>query len=545
MTSTLDKADDEFDVIIVGSGFAGSALAAILARHGTDVLLVDAGVHPRFAAGESTTPDTLLAYRVLASRYDVPELETAISFEHSLAEIGRVFGIEQHMGFIRHQEGKEPDPYHTLQIGTDLSDLRTGHLFRQDTDAHMFHVAVRYGATVRQAWPVAAVDVSEHRVEVLGTSGERLTGRYMVDTSGPASPVARQLRLRESPTRFKHHSRALYTHMIDVRAADDCLWMNKDDLPPVPWVTGTTHHIFERGCLWITPFNNHSRSANPLVSVGLAVDDRRYPKLTDVAPEEEFRHHANRFPLLERIFADSRTVRPWVSTDRMQYSSTVTVGDRWCLVGPAAGFVDPLFARELSNVAEVLNVLVWRLLEALRDGDFSAQRFAHVDDLQQGLLRYHDQLVNCAYISWSHFDLWNGVARVWAGAQYPDSLTVNKRLAEFARTGDDGVFRSAEDERCPGLPVRGSHDYAVLFTEMVALCDEVERGNRYPAHAGAELMAAVGSSSAVVKGLGIEDPAEQFLHPTPDRLIAAARWLATEAPEAMRDLAAVSGFPPS
>ncbi len=544
MTSTLGKTDGEFDVIIIGSGLAGSALAAILSRHGADVLVVDSGVHPRFAMGESTTSNTLIAYQALASRYDVPELETATSLDHSLAEIGPVFGVEEHLGFIMHQDGLEPNPHETLQVGNDRSHRRTGHLFRQDADAYLFHVAVGYGATVRQAWPVAVVEVSDHRVEVLSTGGERLTGRYLVDTSGPASPVARQFRLRESPTTLKHHSRALYTHMIDVRATDDCLWMSKDDLPPVPWVAGTTHHLFERGYLWLTPFNNHARSTNPLVSVGLTFDERRYPRLSDVPPGEEFRHHVSRFPLLERIFADARTVRPWVSTDRMQYNSTATVGDRWCLLGPAAGFVDPLFARDLTNTAEVLNVLAWRLLDALRDGDFSAQRFAAVDRLQQGLIHYHDELVNSAYVSWSHFDLWNAVARVWASAWYPDNLRVNKRLTEYARTGDDRVFQRAEDDRYPGLSVRGSGAYHALFSEMVSLCGEVEQGGQHPAHAGAELMAAIESSSAVVRGLDIEDPAEHFMHPTPDRLIAAARWLATEAPEDLRDLAAASPFTP-
>src|SRR5206468_9242257 len=144
-----------------------------------------------------------------------------------------------------------------------------------------------------------------------------------------------------------------------------------------------------------------------------------------------------------------------------------------CLLSHAAGFIDPLFSRGLSNTAEVLNALAWRLLEAFDDDDFSADRFAYVEQLQQGLIRYNDELVNCSFIAWSDFDLWNAVFRVWAGAQYPDSLTVNKYLAEFRRTGDDRAFRRAEQERYPGLPLRGNEDYKRLFDEMVRLCEEV------------------------------------------------------------------------
>ena len=45
---------DRYHVAILGAGIAGSMLAAVLARNGVRVLLVDAATHPRFAVGEST-----------------------------------------------------------------------------------------------------------------------------------------------------------------------------------------------------------------------------------------------------------------------------------------------------------------------------------------------------------------------------------------------------------------------------------------------------------------------------------------------------------
>ena len=103
---------------------------------------------------------------------------------------GPVFGAKDHFGFMMHQEGQEPDPHHTTQVGTELLHLRTGHLFRQDSDAYLFHAAVRYGATVRQAWRVATVDVQDGQVEIVSTGGERFTGRYLVDAGGYRSPLA-------------------------------------------------------------------------------------------------------------------------------------------------------------------------------------------------------------------------------------------------------------------------------------------------------------------------------------------------------------------
>ena len=43
-------------IMIIGSGFGGSILAAILAKAGIRVMLVDHQSHPRFAIGESSTP---------------------------------------------------------------------------------------------------------------------------------------------------------------------------------------------------------------------------------------------------------------------------------------------------------------------------------------------------------------------------------------------------------------------------------------------------------------------------------------------------------
>ena len=42
--------------LVIGAGFSGSLLSAILARHGKQVTLIDRGEHPRFAIGESSTP---------------------------------------------------------------------------------------------------------------------------------------------------------------------------------------------------------------------------------------------------------------------------------------------------------------------------------------------------------------------------------------------------------------------------------------------------------------------------------------------------------
>ena len=57
------------EVVVIGSGFAGSLMARVLAILGRDVVLLERGTHPRFAIGESSTPLANLSLERLARRY--------------------------------------------------------------------------------------------------------------------------------------------------------------------------------------------------------------------------------------------------------------------------------------------------------------------------------------------------------------------------------------------------------------------------------------------------------------------------------------------
>ena len=65
----------EYDIVVVGSGFAGSLLAMIARRAGRSVLMLEKGRHPRFAIGESSTALSNLLLEELAARYDLPRLK--------------------------------------------------------------------------------------------------------------------------------------------------------------------------------------------------------------------------------------------------------------------------------------------------------------------------------------------------------------------------------------------------------------------------------------------------------------------------------------
>lgn len=530
------EATTRYDVAIIGTGIAGSMLGAILARNGLRVLLLDAGAHPKFAVGESTIPYTLVALRTIAERYDVPEIKTLATFTDCTKVLGPHFGVKKHFSFLLHEKGKEQNPKWVNQFNTPGLLHEASHLFRQETDAYMFHVAIRYGCIPRQQVKIGEVDIDGSGVTLSCEDGSTYLARYVVDASGFRSPLADQFGLREKPTRLKHHSRSLFTHMVGVTPTDDIMHHPASERPPVPWYEGTVHHMFERGWFWVIGFDNHKSSNNPLCSVGLTFDPRVYPKDDSMTPEEEFRYYASLYPAVERQFQGAKSVREWVSTDRLQYSASTSIGDRYCLMAHAYGFIDPLFSRGLSNTAEVINSLAWRLIAASEDDDFSAERFEYVSRLEAGLLDYNDDLVNSAFISFSDYDLWNAVFRVWAYGSNLGTFRLQDAITKYWKTGDDNHFLELEDPPNLGLWWPDHQGYKALFDLMVEQCESFERGEITSSAAAETLFSAITSADFIPPPMGFTDRHARFLNPTPAKMAKTAAWMVREAPPELREL---------
>ncbi len=530
----MTSSEHQCDVFILGSGLAGSITASILARQGASVVLADAASHPRFAVGESMTPQMVEWLHILALRYDVPEIKNLLDFDTVIDRIGPSHGRKESFGFVKHDPGQEPDPHETTMFLIPQMLTKACHLFRQDSDAYYFHVAARYGCVTRQNWRAADLDFDDDGVTVSGQNGEVFRARYLIDASGFRSPLAEKFDLRDKPCRFKHHARSLFTHYIGIKPFDDVSRHPESLRPPGRWHAGTLHHLIERGWFWIIPFDNHKDAKNPLCSVGLTFDERLYPKPTDMTPDEEFDHYLDMYPAIKRQFDGAQRVREWVSTDRIQYSSKRSVGYRWCLMSHAAGFIDPLFSRGLSNTFEVVDALAGRILAALGDDDFSVERFEYVDRLERGLLDYNDELVNSSYISFSHFPLWNAVFRVWGATQTPGAFRLTHARLAYTRDGDDRHFQELENSRYPGLwwP---EDDLVKNLLELTAeTCEKYEVGELDGDTAAATILARVQECELVNSTFGWKDPEHHFAAPSTRDMLRYLYWASTRAPAGLR-----------
>lgn len=514
----------DIDVLILGTGIAGTMLATVLARHGAKVQLVDNGSHPRFAIGESTIPHTATLFRLIAERYDVPELRWLSTFDAARANIATTFGIKRGFNFLYHRRGEQQRPEESHQLPIPRIMHVENHFFRQDLDAWLLNLAVLYGARVRQRTNITDVSFDEAGVTVAAGAGESWRARYLVDASGFRSPLAAKLSLRETPCRFRHQSRAVFTHMVGMPPWEKIATA----LGPVPASESTLHHVFDGGWIWVIPFNNHARSTNPLVSVGLCVDPRRFPK-PDCPPEEEFRSFIADYPGIARHFADARPVRPWVSTGRLQYSSCQTIGPRWCLAMHAAGFLDPLFSRGLSFTMDFIHAVCWRLLDALREDDFSVERFSYIEQLQQGLLDYNDGLVANAYSAFQSFELWETWLRVWALGEILALFQTNRSYGEFRATHDRNILDQLEGV-APSGSLPDVPEVREFFRWAYAEVAKVADGELDAETSARRVLARMTAVTFSPPAFGITDLSNRYFLAEVSKIRATMRWAKTTAP---------------
>lgn len=533
--ATQSHRDDHYDVAILGAGMAGGMLGAVLARNGVKVALIDAGTHPRFAVGESTIPYTSTMTRIIAERYQVPEILPLASFRGIHENVTPMCGRKQNFGFIYHKEGLPHDPEQINQLVVPEWQRTETHLYRQDIDAYLFRVAVEYGAEPFTGTMIKDIDIDPAEGAVLRSDrGQEIRAKYIVDASGYRSPVATAFGLREQPTRARAHSRTMFTHMTGVTPFDDAPAAS-EHTQPSPWHHGTLHHVFNGGWLWVIPFDNHDGSRNSLCSVGLTLDERIYPR-PEIGPQREFDRFLRRFPEIASQFTKAKAIRPWVSTDRLQYSSTSSVGDRYCLTAHAAGFVDALFSRGLTNTLEVVNSLAWRLVEASRDDDWSTARFSYIDRLQQGLFDVHDDLVYSSFVGFRDYELWNAVVRVWESTSIMPSVTVERAYRVFMETRDDQVLRDLEKTDTPGLPAQVGQDISALLKFSRQTCEAVDSGAMTTSEAAAKIFSRLQQADFLPPSFELGNPANKCFDATKELLGQAREWALSDAPAHIAEL---------
>ena len=495
----------KYDVAILGSGIGGSMLACILAKQGISTLLIEELTHPRFAIGESLIPETGVRLRILAEKHGVPEIGWIGSFHALRDNVSSACGVKRSFAFMYHRAGERHRPEETNQLPTLTPPFGPdSHLFRQDTDAYLAAISVKYGAHFRQQTKIASIDFRSDEVRLTTSTGEEIRAAFLIDAGGMRSHMATQFELRDATPRFRTDTRALYTHMIDVKPADMLLAGGKRVVPS-PLGQGTMHHIFDGGWIWVIPFSNHRHSTNPLTSVGMMLDRRKYPT-PQGPPEEEFRAIIRRFPSIRQHFQEARAVRPWVGTGRLQYSQKHLLAPRSLQLPHAACFVDPLYSSGLSVLTVAIDLIADALFAAFRDNDFDSQRFQRIEDVVNTGFDHYDLIVSKSFDAFASYDLWNAWNRNWVLGNFLGTFGPLALLLRYLGSGDRRFLEMTTE---PGrVGVLSSHIPEVREAMMASAADigEAVDGRIAHAEAGRRIFARLGALPFVPPYMGFGRP---------------------------------------
>jgi FAD-dependent halogenase len=322
---------DQYDVIVVGGGPAGTTASGLLSKWGRRVLLLEKEKFPRYHIGESLVPGLMPVIEELGATQIVKELGAIKKYGVSL-----LWGENPEPWTIRWDE-ISPYPY-------------TYEVKRAEFDNALLTHTRRLGTTV----------IEEANVREALFEGDRCTGvRYslahsddvidvhapfIIDAAGQAKIMARRfdtvgwhsdLKNLAAWTYFQGGSR------YDGQAAGNIVVENT---PP--------------GWLWMIPFSDHT------CSVGYVAPIDEFTA-SGLKPAAVLYQHIDEAHEIKRLLAGAievsqvRTAKDWSYTcERMSGPGFVQVGD-------AAAFIDPLFStgvmlamRSASAAARAVNSIL-------------------------------------------------------------------------------------------------------------------------------------------------------------------------------------------
>jgi tetracycline 7-halogenase / FADH2 O2-dependent halogenase len=406
---------DSCEVAIVGSGFAGSLLARVLTVLGYDVVLLERGIHPRFAIGESSTPLANLSLERLGVRYGLADCYSMATHGRWLAHFPEVRrGLKRGFTFYRHHPGEAfanrgVDSERLLVAASPDDQLSDTHWLRADVDHHFVSQAVAAGVDYRDRVDLTSADISSHAVRLSGTrSGApfALRANFVVDASGPGGFLARQLAIPSGLDETQTRAALVFSHFDDVRLMSDIV----PDLSagPFPDDWAAVHHVIDEGWMYSLRFDHGTTSA------GFLLTPRAQAAFDEMHPETIWRALLERYPTLAALFAPARPAMPIAFRPLIQHRLTRAADARWALMPHAYAFVDPLFStgiawalRAVERLALVFEVAKQReripdLRELVR---YEAQLGAEADQI--------DRLVAGAYEAMAHFDLFAAQAMLY------------------------------------------------------------------------------------------------------------------------------------
>ncbi len=305
----------DYDVLVLGGGPAGSTAAALLAREGRRVALIERERMPRYHVGESLLPSVLPFLEELG----VADVVARHGFQK---KVGQTFVWGRHRGpWVLDFRELDVYPYAYFVERAQFDEL-------------LLRNAARLGAEVHEG--VSVEDVITEGDRVVGVRAKRTdtgetwspTAKYVVDATGQNALLAKRAGDRQYVEGLR--SLALWSY-----------WEGAGRLP-----APADEHIVtistDTGWIWFIPMQNGRTSVGVVTS---DVDELRGDsgsRADDIAAF--YLRTIQRAELVGELLAGARQVERVHTQRDWSYCARRFTGPGFLLAGDAACFIDPILS---------------------------------------------------------------------------------------------------------------------------------------------------------------------------------------------------------
>lgn len=302
--------ENEWDVIVIGGGPAGSTAATTLAKKGRRVLVLEKTKFPRFHIGESLLPYNRQIFEDLG----VWEKIAAAGFMRKRAA-QFIMGDDSRGNRLDFSKGAFTEFPEAMQVE------------RAKFDEILLHHSREHGAEVREECQVLDHRIEDQRIVLKYRSADgeerEITSSFMIDASGLGNVTAN----RESQREYyaEHRKLAIFSHFSGV------------DMPKEEQEGDILIIRRENSWLWFIPLSAEK------TSVGLVIDAADF-KASGMTPQEAFDHAIATTPAAGKRFEEAVLLEKLHVMADFSYKNERLVSPRVVRVGDASGFIDPMFS---------------------------------------------------------------------------------------------------------------------------------------------------------------------------------------------------------